>query len=503
MDRILLSSFINRPDVVDKLSRIGILRVKDLYLHTIDTLCLKIGIEVKEWDELFTRKIANQISSQVGESAWDLLQQNGIEQSKSSSSSSSSSSSFRSDSRKRERDSSHISSGVPGLDSLLHGGWRQGSIVDICGRPGTGKTQLCLTTAINTIASAMLRFRGSEGQGEGQVQRQGDSSIFAPPTVVFIDTDKGFQWARVRDMCVQSHPYLFQYTPSTPPTTMDKYEHGDGYQHGIKETDDEFYFKPRSVEDAAQNLKMLLSHIVICTPTTLTELEDTIQQLSYGITGIVPSPIGLIIIDSLASIIRHENLLDAEKTPRLLALASKLHKLGDACGACTLVTNHALDIETRGSGTWSGAGSGIGDGSLLSSCQYDQRLDVQGQTLASNGFYSFDLHTSTAAASATTYDSTGHSRGFDMEMAEKELVYDAYPSMGQSWSICANVRVILSTYGPSEGPGDGRDTPRRLTIQSSVTTGRESLVYVITSLGVMQAVVEGALESERYRVYGN
>lgn len=48
-----------------------------------------------------------------------------------------------------------LSTNMPSLDTALHGGLLMGSITDICGLPGTGKTQFCM----GVVVQALLRHR--------------------------------------------------------------------------------------------------------------------------------------------------------------------------------------------------------------------------------------------------------------------------------------------------------------------------------------------------------
>ncbi|XGI82910.1 DNA repair and recombination protein RadB [Halorutilales archaeon Cl-col2-1] len=46
-----------------------------------------------------------------------------------------------------------LTTGSDSLDSLLGGGFRRGSVAQVYGSPGTGKTNICLQTAVETIRS--------------------------------------------------------------------------------------------------------------------------------------------------------------------------------------------------------------------------------------------------------------------------------------------------------------------------------------------------------------
>ena len=46
-----------------------------------------------------------------------------------------------------------LSFGLPSLDRLLGGGLRTGEVVELCGAPGCGKTQLCVAACVELVAS--------------------------------------------------------------------------------------------------------------------------------------------------------------------------------------------------------------------------------------------------------------------------------------------------------------------------------------------------------------
>ncbi len=71
--------------------------------------------------------------------------------------------------------------GVKELDELLGGGLEQGTLVELYGRPASGKTQMAMHISINA------RLRGEEGGLETKV--------------FYIDTERGFSPTRIMEMC--------------------------------------------------------------------------------------------------------------------------------------------------------------------------------------------------------------------------------------------------------------------------------------------------------------
>jgi RAD51-like protein 1 len=83
-----------------------------------------------------------------------------------------------------------ISTGIANLDKALEKGLLLGTLSDICGPPGIGKTQFCLTLAVHHLVCSMK-----------------DQETLK--SVVFIDTELKFDPSRVIEIAIESYPDLF------------------------------------------------------------------------------------------------------------------------------------------------------------------------------------------------------------------------------------------------------------------------------------------------------
>lgn len=83
-----------------------------------------------------------------------------------------------------ENNSPHISTFCRGLDNILGGGFAIGSITELAGSPGIGKTQLCLQACISVQFPPTLGGLGGES--------------------VFIDTEGKFSAVRLKDIAVHA-----------------------------------------------------------------------------------------------------------------------------------------------------------------------------------------------------------------------------------------------------------------------------------------------------------
>ncbi|XP_066949738.1 DNA repair protein RAD51 homolog 3-like isoform X1 [Macrobrachium rosenbergii] len=86
--------------------------------------------------------------------------------------------------RMEENNSPHISTFCRGLDNILGGGFAIGSITELAGSPGIGKTQLCLQACISVQFPPTLGGLGGES--------------------VFIDTEGKFSAVRLKDIAVHA-----------------------------------------------------------------------------------------------------------------------------------------------------------------------------------------------------------------------------------------------------------------------------------------------------------
>lgn len=97
----------------------------------------------------------------------------------------------------RQQQTKFVSSGYAPLDQALKGGYFLGSITDVCGAPGVGKTQLCLTCVVQELKDIHLRS-SSSSSGAG-----GDGSV------VYIDAELKLDANRIVQIAVKKFPALF------------------------------------------------------------------------------------------------------------------------------------------------------------------------------------------------------------------------------------------------------------------------------------------------------
>ena len=179
------------------------------------------------------------------------------------------------------------------LDSALGGGVPTGSITELVGPAGAGKTQFCLTLA---VAAAAPRRLGGLDAG-----------------VVFVDTEQKFSGARVAQIAANVFPSAY----------------------GVSSDD-----AAHERDAKATALRALTEKILVLTPSTLSE---TLQRLSGLEEALVDHAVRLLVVDSVAALARAEFGVGrgqiARRQELLGQIASVLKRQAERLHMAALVTN--------------------------------------------------------------------------------------------------------------------------------------------------------------------
>lgn len=255
---------------------------------------------------------------------------------------------------------------LPSLDRLLHGGLPCGTVTEIAGPPGCGKTQFCIMfSVLSTLPPTMGGINGG---------------------VAYIDTESAFSAERLVEIARCRFPDYF----------------------GTNE-----------------NLKNLCSRVHIYQESTCRQLQEKLDMIEEDI---IKYGIKLIIVDSIASLVRKEfdsrlqgNMI--ERTSLLAKQAATLKYLAEAFFIPVVVTNQ---ITTK-----------IGQ---VTSMQADQHETERKAVLEDE-------------------------RGF------------VTAALGNTWGHSVNTRLVLQYR-------DG-DTDRELIISKSPVSPAAQFVYSIKSEGIV------------------
>ena len=200
------------------------------------------------------------------------------------------------------------------LDSALGGGVPTGSITELVGPAGAGKTQFCLTLAVAAAAPTSV---GGLDSG-----------------VVFVDTEQKFSGARVAEIAANAFPSVY----------------------GVSSDD-----APQIAAEKATALRSLTEKILVLTPSTLSE---TLQRLSGLEEALIDHAVRLLVVDSVAALARAEFGTGrgqlARRQELLGQIASVLKQQAERLHMAALVTNQVTTRARSGESAFAaddGAGS--------------------------------------------------------------------------------------------------------------------------------------------------
>ena len=243
------------PSVVSELSRMGIKTTSDLLMHSDISLMHLLNVSMYTARQLLSFVVEHVAPLPV--TALQLLRPAG-------------------------RAQFHIHSPLPAFDALLLGSLPP-SITEVCGAPGAGKTQFCLSCAAHASV---------------------EGSVSDPPFgIVYIDTEGAVDAKRLSELitiCSSMHT-----------------------KHSVV-----------SVESCLRNIVVKVADDMERLVTFLDELEDII----------VSTNVRLIVLDSIASVIRrhfvHGGTYEAiARSDTLARIASTLKRIADTFQIPILVTN--------------------------------------------------------------------------------------------------------------------------------------------------------------------
>jgi len=172
---------------------------------------------------------------------------------------------------------------IEGLDNVLCGGLHNGTITEISGPPGCGKTQLCMSISATTA----LRECGDRDHGDGGA-------------IVYLDTENAFSASRLSEI--------------------------------IKN-------KMNSANELDLPQQDIFSRVIVFSSSTFKALNQRLKELEELI---IRRKVKLIVLDSMASIVRKEladrNLIN-ERNEMLLQQSSLLKYYAQTFNLAVVVTN--------------------------------------------------------------------------------------------------------------------------------------------------------------------
>jgi RecA/RadA recombinase len=143
--------------------------------------------------------------------------------------------------KERQKEAKTLLTGFSELDQALKGGLLLGTITDICGPPGIGKTQLCMSCSLHTLVAS---------NHERLVNHTLSSSSNIVVSVIYIDAECKFDSSRFLSIAELVFPEFFSLN------------------HTIH---------------APHNIDFLLENLKIIRPSNRLEFENEIKQLEITV----------------------------------------------------------------------------------------------------------------------------------------------------------------------------------------------------------------------------
>ena len=208
-----------------------------------------------------------------------------------------------------KRGRSSISTGCPGLDRVLGGGFPRRGLTEVCGEASVGKTQLML----QMLVQAQLP------------EKQGGAGGAA----CYVSTEGRFQIERLRGILAAR--------------AKKGVESGDG-SSGSKAS-------AGGAKDGAdkenQGAATTLDRIFLCFVDTEDEFDRLLEvELPHLVKR---RGVRLVVIDSIAAVYRADFAYNegVKRASSLFGVASRLRRLGDVHGCCIIIVNQVSDVLDR------------------------------------------------------------------------------------------------------------------------------------------------------------
>lgn len=189
--------------------------------------------------------------------------------------------------RALSRTAAYLRTGLPTLDAALAGGLTVGTVTEIAGTAGSGKTQLCLHLAARAVLD--------------------DPEAH----VVYVDTEHSFTAGRLASILAV-----------------------------LAAGGDE----EAACESSSPLLRGALSRVLVVRPLSSAQLVGSLQELGRFKGG--PHKVALVVIDSVGALVRAEFDRDArmKRVEHLTALSASIKRTADALQAVVVVANQVVRL---------------------------------------------------------------------------------------------------------------------------------------------------------------
>ena len=403
-----------------KISELGLLRILDPLLTIIEC-------------RTFLKRVHNVCAAQSHSALQQVVTNN--------------TSTMRNGNNRQYHNSYKIPTGLLSIDNYLHGGFAPGTITEVVGRAGVGKThlaqQLCVLAASSSSSSLLSATSTITAGGDVSTRSScGGGSIF-------IDTENKLSLDRLNEIALNQ---CKKQEASSSSTNNNYYSSNNS--SSISSRMNPVNFAQNVLENVT--IRSLLSTKELLETLDELELEITERNAEAGGSGGDSSgsrqqrlPVRLLVIDSIAAPIRRDfdmmmtssslsssSSIAAQRAAAIFQIARKLKELASNFNLAVVVINQV----------GSGGGGGVGSNIISSSNQHHQRNDT-------------------------------------LDIRDGEFT----ASLGTAWQYCVSTRIILEHDDDPhrQGCNHHRDT-RTATIAKSLLSRRAKVEFEVTDEGLCE-----------------
>lgn len=226
---------------------------------------------------------------------------------------------------------SYVLTGLPPLDDALGGnGFPTGSITEICGGPGVGKTQLCLRACVECVIDKAL---------PGDV-------LFTDEKIVVVYFRMGgncFPTERFQMIATNAYPDVFaQHDRRAHEYRQEKLRGAHEDQQRKSGGLDDFVPEPMPYRPESLGTDGLLNSVLVIEPISNTAFLKSLDNLLRG--RLMASGVRLIVVDSLVAFCQGMDFYEAETAAFLCEASVALLRIASVFGCAVLVTTQVKAV---------------------------------------------------------------------------------------------------------------------------------------------------------------
>ena len=265
--------------------------------------------------------------------------------------------------QQHEQPFTHITSGMVNLDQCLRGGFRVGSITEVVGRAGVGKsqlvTQLCIMAArqgrgsvyIDTERKVSLR-RMKEMAQERRIAQLGGDGLGGSGSMSYAGDQFSYHHHH------HHHHHQQQQNSATgigENTVTQPFSNGGGhgmYKDALEVLENVTVHAPGSTKELMELIHTLEEEILIRNDEAMTTNTDGTDTATNNSTAPPKHPVGLLVLDSIAAPTRRDFGAESAiaRVNAIFQIAQTLKRIADELQVAVVVVNQVGNLDEHGQG---------------------------------------------------------------------------------------------------------------------------------------------------------